>query len=373
MSTVWDDNLMINRRKFVRGLAAASATASLFGTSSLHASKPATTRRFITIDGKRLKTVDVHAHTTIPEVRELVKGTNIEKRAVRSPSAWGDMLITSELIQRMDEDGIDVRAVSINPFWYGADRELATRLIDLQNQKLSEACGRFPGRFVAYSTVALQFPELAAQQMETGMKHLGLRGASIAGTVLGEELSSPRFDPFWAKAEELQAPILMHPYGTAAELGIEKHIEGDGVLSNVVGHPLETTLFISHLIFGGVLDRFPRLQICCVHGGGFLPSYADRMDHGCSVFPAQCKGTTKKRPSEYLKQLYFDSLVFTPEAVRHLVAVCGSSQIMIGTDAPIPWVEGSPIDTVLATPGLTHAEQIEILSTNACKFLGITA
>jgi aminocarboxymuconate-semialdehyde decarboxylase len=365
---------MLNRRQFVGNTAVASAAASLGVCPLLRASAvPNAALRHITINGRRLKVVDVHAHTTVPEVRAMLKGTDLESRAARPSSAWGDMLITPDLLQRMDADGVDVRAVSINPFWYAADRELATRLIDFQNQKLAEACARFPDRFVAYTTVALQFPELAAQQMEAGMKHLGLRGASIAGTVRGEELSSPRFNPFWARAEELQAPIFMHPFGTAAELGIEKQTEGDGVLPNVVGHPLETTLFISHLIFGGVLDRFPGLKICCAHGGGFLPSYADRMDHGCAVFSAQCKSTPKKHPSEYLKQLYFDSLVFSPEAVRHLVAVCGASQIMIGTDAPIPWVEGSPVDPILAAPGLTHLQQAEILSTNACKFLGISA
>ena len=147
---------------------------------------------------------------------------------------------------------------------------------------------------------------------------------------------------------------------------------GEGVLSiNVIGNPLETALFISHLIFDGTLDRFPNLKICCAHGGGFITAYPDRMDHGCLVFPQQCKTQPKKRPSEYLKQLYFDSLVFTPEAVRHLVAVCGASQIVMGTDNPIPWVTDSPVDLILATPGLSDADERAILGGTACKLLGI--
>jgi aminocarboxymuconate-semialdehyde decarboxylase len=205
-----------------------------------------------------------------------------------------------------------------------------------------------------------------------------LRGAAIGGNVQGEELSSPKFDAFWAKAEELQSLIFMHPQDSVAATGVGNRVHYDGfdggVLGiNVIGNPLETALFISHLIFDRTLDRFPNLKICCAHGGGFLTAYPDRMDHGCLVFPQQCKTLPKGLPSEYLKRLYFDSLVFTPEAVRHLVAVCGASQIVMGTDNPIPWMTDSPVDLILATPGLTNAEQAAILGGNACKLLGIPA
>jgi len=288
------------------------------------------------------------------------------------------MLLTAERVERMNRDGVDMQVVSINPYWYGAERDLAGRLIDLQNQKLSAMCSVYPDRFAALASVAMQFPDLAAQQLEDAVKHLGLRGAAIGGNVQGEELSAPKFDPFWAKAEELQAVIFMHPQDSVAATGVTDRVRYKGydgaVLSmNVIGNPLETALFISHLIFDGTLDQFPNLKICCAHGGGFLTAYPDRMDHGCLVFPQQCKMPLKKRPSEYLKQLYFDSLVFTPEAVRHLVAVCGASQIVMGTDNPIPWVTDSPVDLILATPGLSNADQIAMLGGTARKLLGISA
>lgn len=144
------------------------------------------------------------------------------------------------------------------------------------------------------------------------------------------------------------------------------------MLTNVIGNPLDTTIALSHLIFEGTLDQFPRLKICSAHGGGYLPSYADRSDHGCLTFPEQCTKTLKKRPTEYLKQLYFDSLIFTGEALRHLIAQAGISQIVLGTDYPFPWTT-TAVDHVLGTPGLSDADKVAILGGNASRLLGIAA
>ncbi|HWW82127.1 MAG TPA: amidohydrolase family protein, partial [Vicinamibacterales bacterium] len=267
----------------------------------------------------------------------------------------------------------DVQAISINPFWYAAERDVARQIIQLQNEKLAELCATHPDRFVAYASVALQYPDLAAEQLEEGMKKLGLRGAAIGGNVNGEELSSPRFSPFWKKAEDLEALVFLHPQPPAGVQELGKRLQGNGFLTNVIGNPLETTIALSHLIFEGTLDQFPRLRICAAHGGGYLPSYADRSDHGCITFPGNCgKSPLKKRPTEYLRQLYFDSLVFTPEALRHLVAVCGSSQIMMGTDYPYPWTSAA-VDHILATSGLDNAERQAILGGNAAALLRISA
>src|SRR4029077_14932121 len=148
--------------------------------------------------------------------------------------------------------------------------------------------------------------------------------------VAGKELGDPAFDPFWAKAEALGAVVFIHPQASGTQ-EFTNRLKGNGMLGNVIGNPLETTIALSHLIFDGTLDRFPGLKICAAHGGGYLPSYSARSDHGCSTSPPDCTSTAlKKHPSEYLRQLYFDSLVFTPEALRHLIAQCGASQIVIG-------------------------------------------
>jgi aminocarboxymuconate-semialdehyde decarboxylase len=276
------------------------------------------------------------------------------------------MPVGAERIEDMNYDSIDIQALSINAFWYYTDRDLARRIIDVQNQKLSELCAAHPDRFVAFASVALQFPDLAAEQMEFAIKHLGLKGVAIGGSIGDDELSARKFDPFWAKAEELQALVFIHPQPDGKSLRVRTG--GSGALNTVLGNPWETTICLAHLIFEGTLDRFPRLKIVSAHGGGFLTSYAGRMDHGCSVFPTQCPVKLQKKPTEYLRDLYFDTLVFTPEGLRHMVAEAGASQFMVGTDYPIPWMDG-PIDQVMATPGLSDAERKAILGGTAAKLL----
>ena len=270
----------------------------------------------------------------------------------------------------MDEQGIDVEALSINPNWYQADRDLAKQIITIQNEKLAEACAANPDRFVAFASVALQHPDLAAEQLEEGVKKYGLRGAGVGGSVAGEELANPRFHPFWAKAEQLGVLVFIHPQGDGAPADLEGRLKGSGGLGNVIGNPLETTIALSHLIFEGTLDQFPGLKICAAHGGGYLPSYAGRSDAGCVTFPDRCTKPLKKKPTEYLRQLYFDSLVFTPEALRHLAAETGSGQIVMGTDYPFPWTRTS-VDHILGTPGLTDDERVAMLGGTAATLLGI--
>jgi aminocarboxymuconate-semialdehyde decarboxylase len=214
----------------------------------------------------------------------------------------------------------------------------------------------------------LQFPELAAEQLEAGVKKYNLRGAAIGGHINNDELSAPKFDPFWRKAEELGCLIFMHPQGIPE---LTQRLKGKGGLTNIIGNPLETTIALSHLIFDGTLDRFPGLKICGAHGGGYLPSYAARSDYGCVRFAGDC-AQLKKKPTEYLRQLYFDSMVFTPEGLRHLIAECGVSQIMIGTDYPFPW-STTTVDHVLTTPGLSDADKRAILGENAARLLKIPA
>jgi aminocarboxymuconate-semialdehyde decarboxylase len=324
----------------------------------------------VTIGGRRVKTIDVHSHCAVPEALALMGVPGVGAGATSARWDAPQLTIGPERLRVMDAQGIDVEALSINPFWYAADRDLAQKIIRLQNEKLAELCAAHPDRFVAFATVALQHPDLAAEQLEEGIMKLSLRGAAIGGNVNGEEISSPKFHPFWAKAEELGALVFIHPQGIP---DLQKRLQGNGYLTNVIGNPLETTLALSHLIFEGTLDRFPGLKICGAHGGGYLPSYADRSDHGCLTFPDNCSKTPlKKHPTEYLRQLYFDSLVFTPEALRHLVAECGSSQIVMGTDWPFPWTT-TAVDHILKTPGLSVAEREAMLGSTAAKLLRISS
>jgi aminocarboxymuconate-semialdehyde decarboxylase len=264
---------------------------------------------------------------------------------------------------------IDMEVLSINPYWYGKDRDLAAAIVQVQNEKLAELCASRPDRFAAFASLTLQFPDLAVQQLMAAVKKQGLRGAAIGGSMLGENFSDPKFHPIWAKAEELGAVLFIHPLSTS---DLAKGFKGNGWLSNTIGNPLETTVALQHLIFEGTLDRFPGLKILAAHGGGYLASYSARSDHACFVSPQNCNPdiTLKKKPSEYLNQLYFDSLVFTPEALRHLVAQVGASQILLGTDHPIPWQQ-HPVDHVFATTTLSDKQKAAILGGNAARLFGM--
>jgi aminocarboxymuconate-semialdehyde decarboxylase len=317
-------------------------------------------RRETVVAGRRVRIIDMHAHCAVPEANALM---GIE---ARMPALQLGNIDTR--LAAMDAQGIDVEALSINPFWYKAERDVAARLIEVQNERLAEFVASEPERFVALASVALQHPDLAAQQLEDGVKKYNLRGALVGGSVNGSELADPMYNPFWAKAEELGCVIFIHPQG-AAELEAAGRLKGNGVLENVIGNPLETTIALSHLIFEGTLDRFPGLKILAAHGGGYLPSYAPRSDHGGMTFPERFT-PLKRRPTEYLRgpQLYFDSLVFTPEALRHLIAETGVDRIVLGTDYPFPWTS-TAVEHVLETPGLTDAERIAILGETAAQLL----
>jgi aminocarboxymuconate-semialdehyde decarboxylase len=271
-------------------------------------------------------------------------------------------------IREMDEQGIDVEALSINPQWYKAERDLASEVIRIQNESLAEFCATYPDRFVAFASVALQHPDLAVQQLKHGVKKLGLRGAAVGASVAGYEFSDPKFHPFWAKAEELGVLIFIHPQSTPE---LSKRFKGNGWLSNTIGNPLDTTIALSHLIFDGTLDHFPGLKICSAHGGGFLPSYAPRSDNCLRVAPEMDTGVKlKKKPTEYLRDMYYDTLVFTSEALRHLAAEVGVDRLVIGTDHPIPW-NPNPVDHVLNAVGFSDDERRAMLGETAAKLLGI--
>jgi aminocarboxymuconate-semialdehyde decarboxylase len=309
----------------------------------------------------------------VPEAWELVKDRIAREGRYgdtqqANPDSLGNILNVNKRLADLDEMGIDVQAVSINPFWYWADVDLARKVIQIQNEKIAALCAAHPDRFVGLGSVALQHPSLAVEQIEEGVKKLGMRGFAIGGSVNGEDLSAAKFHPVWAKAEELEALIFIHPQVSGTPID-ERRLQGNGNLDNVIGHPLETTLALTHLIQDGILDLFPRLKICAAHGGGYLPSYSGRNDECLKAFPKDCR-PLKKLPSEYLKQLYYDSVLFTPEDMRHLIAVVGSSQVVLGTDYPALW-NRTPVDRILAIPGLTDKQRLAIFNGTLARLLKI--
>src|SRR5687767_7270407 len=344
------------------GLVAAPVAAQA-GRAAPGKSKPKASgrRREVKVGGKRVTTIDVHAHCVIPEAMKLM-GQTMETQRGPAIDQVGE-----RRIGEMNEQGIDMEALSINPSWYRLERDVAAEVIRIQNNKLAEFCATYPDRFVAFASVALQYPEMAVEQLVHGVKKLGLRGVAVGGSVAGREFADPDFHPFWAKVEELGVLVFIHPQSTP---DLKNRLKGNGWLANTIGNPLDTTIALSHLIFEGTLDKFPKLKICSAHGGGYLASYMDRSDHGCVTFPNRCTRVLKKKPTEYLKDLYYDALIFTPEALRHLAANVGSNRIVMGTDYPYPW-EDKAVDHILTSPDFSDEEKIAMLSTTAAKLLKI--
>ncbi|MDB5899697.1 MAG: hypothetical protein JWP41_3299, partial [Ramlibacter sp.] len=272
---------------------------------------------------------------------------------------------------QMEARGIDHGVLSVNQFWwYGATQPDAEKFIRYQDEGLRDICARYPGRFYFLSSPALQHPALAAQQLEHAVKNLGARGASVGGHVNGRVPSTPEFDVFWAKAQELDVPVFMHP-GGADNIVKAGALDGRGDLGNVIGNPLETTMFASRMIFDGTLDRFPKLKLILAHGGGYIASYLGRTDVACEFRPtAKCEN--KRRPAEYFRdQLYVDSMVFSQEGLRHLVATCGFDHVVYGSDMPYNWPD--TLDIIAAADYLPQSERMAILGGNLARMLRLPA
>ena len=230
-----------------------AAGAGAYTLTRIGSAQTPSSRRQVTIGGRRIRVIDGHAHCVIP-VQHITKGTPLEKMG------GGAAPLGPQRLQIMDQQGVDVQALTINNFWwYAADADLARKICLAQNEGLAKWVASHPDRFVATAAVALQHPELAAEQLQDGVKRLGLRGASIGCHVNGEDLSLPKFDPFWSKAAELGVPVFTHP-GGAENIIKEGALRGRGELGNIIGNPLETTYFLSRLIFDGTFDKFPGLK-----------------------------------------------------------------------------------------------------------------
>jgi predicted TIM-barrel fold metal-dependent hydrolase len=370
-----------SRRQFIQGSALSglmfcgcAMQTNAFGQASHKHPKLGTNRLPVMVGTRATKVIDVHAHCYFQDALALMGD---EVKALMPPVKGvpehfipaSDKTAVAGRIAALDAMGIDMQVLSVNPYWYRKDRTTAAEIVRLNNERMAELSAAYPKRLAGFAALSMQFPDLAVEQLELAVKKQGLKGAAIGGSVSGEDFSDPKFHPVLAKAEALGAALFIHPQSTPE---LAKRFKGNGWLSNTIGNPLDTTIALQHLIFEGTLDKFPGLKIIAAHGGGYLGSYAPRSDHACFVSPSNCNAdiVLKKKPTEYLNQITFDALVFTPEALRHLVAQVGASQVVVGTDHPIPWEE-NPVDHVLGTTTLTLDQRAAILGGNAAKLLNI--
>jgi aminocarboxymuconate-semialdehyde decarboxylase len=270
-------------------------------------------------------------------------------------------------IADMDRMGVDVQAVAIAvyQYYYWADAELGAKVSRMMNEEFVASTSKYDGRFLPLGTVPLQDTEAAIQELRYLVNELGMRGIEIGTHVEGEEISSPRLEPFWAEVERLGVAVVIHTHGTTHAQRLQGHN-----FVNIIGHPIEATLAQAHLIFSGVLERYPALKILVVHGGGYLPAYPGRIDHGWRAREDISEGVVKP-PGEYLRQFYFDTMVFEPEQLKFLVDRYGADHVLLGTDYPYDMGDDDPLATVGGVAGLSQ-DQIDLITGgNAARLLGL--
>ncbi|GAA5044781.1 aminocarboxymuconate-semialdehyde decarboxylase [Thermocatellispora tengchongensis] len=306
-----------------------------------------------------IPTIDAHAHVLLPAIEQAVAGRpglaehrelDARRNGPASLAASGQMI--KERLARltrvearladMDAAGVDVQIVSPSPshYHYWADPELARTVCRLAGEGTAEHVAQAPGRLHGLGLVPLQHPDLAVEALDHALS-LGLKGVEISSHAPGRELSDPAYEPLWARAEETGAVIFLHPFGCTLDERLDRFY-----LSNIVGQPVENAVALSHLIFSGVLDRHPGLKILAAHGGGYLPTYLGRADHGWKVRPEarECA----EPPSAYLRRIWFDSLVYQAPALRALVEAAGPGQVVLGSDHPFDMGVDDPLERLRA-------------------------
>ena len=327
-------------------------------------------------------TIDIHSHIAIPQAAEFVKPhldpatiplINFATPQTKALNARQDSdrrgLMTGhdQRLADLDAMGIDLQLVMCPPpqCYYTVPPDIAVKAAQMVNDGVAAYVAAKPDRFVALGTVPMPDGNEAASELDRCMTSLKFKGVQILTNVAGKELSDPTFAPFWKKAEELGAVVLIHPNGFTEARRFSRFY-----FNNIIGNPLETTIALHYLIFDGVLERHPELKIIAVHGGGYLGAYWGRIDHAWGA-RGDARGDLPKPPSSYLKKIYFDTVVFTPEQLATLVAIFGIDHVLMGTDYPYDMAEYDPLEHLAATKSLDAAARAAIAGSNAKKLLGV--
>jgi aminocarboxymuconate-semialdehyde decarboxylase len=327
-------------------------------------------------------TIDIHSHVAIPAAAAFVKPhldpatvplTHFADAGTKALNQKQEEDIRAritaydERLADMDAMGIDMQLVlpPPNQCTYTVPLDIAVKAARMVNDGLAQYVAKKPDRFVALGTVPLMNGMEAAKELERCMGSLGMKGVEILTNVAGREISEPEYSPFWKKAEELGALVVIHPNGFTQAQRLARFY-----FNNVIGNPLETTIALHHLIFDGVLERHPDLKILAVHGGGYLPSYCGRIDHAWGARSDSHAGLPQP-PTSYLKKIYFDSVVFTPHQLVALISLFGADHIVMGTDYPFDMAEFDPIGHVASVEELDASAVAAIAGGNARRLLGL--
>ncbi|MDH2904982.1 MAG: amidohydrolase family protein [Methanomassiliicoccales archaeon] len=304
--------------------------------------------------GSRTAVIDIHAHYVNPSVIDAVRkspetyGVRIEGRGNRkwfsfngknSRPFFRKMTDLNLRMVHMNDTGVDIEVLStwVDLFGYELPRAQSVAFCSVINDGLQKAVLRGKGRFRAIATLPLPHAKEAADVLEESVTEMGFAGAMIGTNVLEMNLDESFLEPLWTKAERLDVPIVLHPTMPKFGSRLSSHY-----LENLVGNPLDTTIAATSLIFGGVLDRHPRLKIVLLHGGGYLPYGFGRLDHGFDV-RQECGTAAGNHPSHYLRKFYYDTVIYDKNALKYLAGIAGRRNLLLGTDCPFDMELPDPV------------------------------
>jgi aminocarboxymuconate-semialdehyde decarboxylase len=329
-------------------------------------------------------TYDVHAHIVPVELMELLRadGSKFGIEVLRNQEGNEMLRLAGRLeigpfpdnlfdldarFQAMDEGGVDIQLVGHRTEFsaYALDGDKGANYARAFNRILADVVSSHPDRLLALGTVPLQDPKRAAEELAHAVQELGMVGVEIASNIDGRPLDQAGLDPFWEAANELRCFVLLHPNDPLRGVDLSRYF-----MANMVGRPAESTVAIAYLLFSGVLDRYPDLVVAMVHGGGYMPYQLGRWEKAYKVVPHIAGKNIGQPPIEYVKRLYFDSLVHIPQALSYLLELVGPSQVLVGTDYPYEMAERSPVAFIDSVPGLDANDRHAILEGNMLRILG---
>ena len=327
------------------------------------------------------RTLDIHTHVLTEETIELIR-KEAPKVAPRMTAIDADSFVLEiagtpyrpfprggfDIERRfadMNAAEVDVQVLSATPqsYLYDQDPALALACSIIQNNQIAKLVAAHPDRFLGIATLPMQAPERAAAELRRAVVSLGLRGAMIGSNVVGRNLDDPELEPIWAAASELDVLLLIHPVNVGAADRLRSYY-----LNNLIGNPLDTTIAAACLVFGGVLERHPKLKVCLVHGGGFVPYQAGRWAHGWQVRP-EPKINLKQSPEPWIERFYYDTILHSKESLAFLVGSAEPARVLLGSDYPYDMGTGECVRQVQAL-SIPDADKTTVLGGEAWKLLG---
>lgn len=329
------------------------------------------------------RVIDIHCHLATPETRKqasehakpeyepydyFMGADSVEHNRMMIPSIADKLAEPGPRLADMDAMGVDVQGLAtfVSEYYYWTPGRLGADLARRQNTHLSEVAASSARFEVFGATVPLQDVDRAISEMDYAIDELGARGLQIGGTIDGHNLDEPRFRPFWQAVAARGVPVILHPSGYP-----EGNRFSDYFLTNCIGNPLETMVAATRMIFSGLFEELPGLKLILLHGGGYLPFYASRADHTWKVRPETRAAIPDHPPSHYMKGLYYDTMVFQPLYLRHLIDVVGADRVMLGTDHPFDMGETDPVGLVNSVDGLSDADRQAICGGTAATLFGL--